>query len=144
MSPTTEYVDFHLVDPEILAKRGLEKAIVLTISGLMRSVESSIALSFLPEWSQTIIVNRNLLKLAHGVLSRKMLADSATKIGAWQCFYCSRCGGRLERTCCEICERRYPASKGQRVIGWAPIIPEKVVRYAQKCGHQFEQAPPRS
>lgn len=138
--PKTEYADFHLVDPERLSQ-GLEAATVMTIGALIQG-ELVLQVEGANPREQSRLINRNIADLSHRKGKRAELLKRATTGGAWQLYYCSRCGRRLTPTQCNGCKRTYTVPPGT-VGGKALPLPTKVSRYAMDNRHQFEVEPPK-
>jgi len=133
-APKLEYADFHLVDPTRLAQ-GVQAATVMTIGGLMRG--SYLDLEGTPAQIGAAM-NHNLADLSHSVAGRRRLLDRANEAGAWQFYFCSRCGARLSPRQCLGCRRRYEVPLGT-FGGRQATMPRKVTVYATQQGHQFER-----
>ena len=138
--PKTEYADFHLVDPTRLAQ-GLEAATVMTIGALIQG-QLVLGVDGTNAQQQSRLISRNIADLSHRKGKRKELRDRATEPGAWQLYYCSRCGRRLTPTQCNGCKRAYTVPEGT-LGGKALPLPSKVSRYAMENRHRFEVAPPQ-
>lgn len=138
--PKTEYADFHLVDPTRLVQ-GLEAATVMTIGALIRG-EHILETAGVNAREQSRLISHNIADLSHLKGKRRELLGRATEPGAWQLYYCSRCGQRLMATQCNGCKRTYTVPPGT-FGGKALPLPSKVSRYATQNRHQFEVAPPQ-
>ena len=139
--PKTEYADFHLVDPTLLTRQGLEAATVMTIGALIHG-QLVLEVDGINPREQSRLISRNIADLSHLKRRRAELLDRATESGAWQLYYCSRCGRRLTPTECNGCKRAYTVPLGT-LGGKALPLPSKVSRYAVENRHRFEVAPPQ-
>lgn len=138
--PKTEYADFHLVDPTLLG-RGLEAATVMTIGALIQG-ELVLGVDGVNARGQSRLISRNIADLSHRKGKRAELMGRATEPGAWQLYYCSRCGRRLTPTQCNGCKRTYTMPEG--TVGGKPLpLPTRVSSYAIANRHVFEVAPPQ-
>lgn len=138
--PKTEYADFHLVDPERLAQ-GLEAATVMTVGALIQG-QLVAGKEGVSARDQSRLISRNIADLSHRKAKRAELLGRATEAGAWQLYYCSRCGRQLTPTQCSGCKRGYTVPEG--TLGGKPLpLPIKVSRYAIENRHQFQVTPPR-
>lgn len=140
MAPKTEYADFHLVDPERLTQ-GLEAATVMTIGALIHG-ELVLHVAGVDARQQSRLINRNIADLSHRKGKRAELHKRATESGAWQLYYCSRCGRRLTPTQCTGCKRTYTVPSG--TFSGRPLpLPARVSAYAVQNRHRFDVAPPQ-